>query len=325
MRHTFLAILFSLSLVVLSLNQGVAMDTSNKKLAIVIASFGTTYPNALKSILNVRDAVLKEFPNTKVALAFTSNIIRTIWHKRKNDPTWTKRADIPKELFSIKGPLATIADLQDQGYKTIIVQSTHFYAGEEYLDLRSYIEALNSIKTVKEKHRPFEKLVLGRPITGQWGTDHDYNEDLKRLSIALKKDVHLAKKKECALVYMGHGNEFFSTGIYVQLQDILRKTYNYPKIFIGVVEGYPSFENVLQGLLHSKTKKVILKPLMLVAGDHANNDMAGDEDDSWKSRIEKHNISVFPILEGLGENKEVIKIIVDHIKDAAKDNDINLK
>lgn len=308
-------------------NGAFAMDknrSNNSKTAIVIAAFGTTYPKALKSILNVKYAIQKEFPNTEVKMAFTSNIIREIWHKRRNDPSWTKRKDIPKEIFSINGPLATIAHLQDRGFKKIIVQSTHFYAGEEYMDLVSYVRGLNSIKTIKKKYMPFDKLVVGRPITGEWGVKHNYNEDVITLAKALKKDIELARKKGAALVYMGHGNEYFSTGIYAQLQDVMRKMYSPTKIFIGVVEGYPSLEHVLEGLKHTKTNKVVLKPLMLVAGDHANNDMAGEDKDSWKSQMENHGIKVYPILEGLGENEEVIKIIVEHVKDAAKDNNLEL-
>ncbi len=326
-RTRFFTLVVILSLFLVT-NGVFAMEhnkSKNSKTAIVVASFGTTYPKALKSILNVTDAIQKEFPNTEVRLAFTSNIIRKIWHERKSDPKWTSRKDIPKQLFSIKGPLATIADLQDEGFKNIIVQSTHFYAGEEFMDLLAYINGLNSIKTIKAKYRPFNKLVVGRPLTGQWGDQRDYKEDIVALAKALKKDVELAKQKRAALVYMGHGNEFFSTGIYVQLQDVMRKMYKTTKIFIGTVEGYPSFENVLEGLKHTKTKKVVLKPLMLVAGDHANNDMAGDEESSWKSILEKNKIHVYPVLEGLGENQKVVKIIVEHVKEAAQDNHIKLK
>ena len=100
----------------------------------------------------------------------------------------------------------------------------------------------------------------------------------------------------------------------------------YPKtnIFVGTVEGYPSLDNVVDGLLHTKVKKIILKPFMIVAGDHANNDMAGDKDDSWKMVIRDKGIKVIPVTKGIGENPAIATIYVNHIKDVARDNDIEL-
>ena len=309
-------------LLTLGLIANVWAGSKPKKIGIVIAAFGTTYPKALHALLNVQNKIQQTFPTAKVKMAFTSNIIRRIWQKRQNDPKWTVRTDIPKEIFYVKTPLATIADLQNQGYKTIIVQPTHFFMGEEYLDLRSYIDGLNSIKTIKKKWMPFDKLVLSRPLTGCWGVEHDYHEDLEKTARALKPDVELAKSKNAALVYMGHGNEFFSTGIYIELQTLMRKIYPGVKIFIGTVEGFPSLDDVLAGLKHAKVKKVVLKPLMMVAGDHANNDMAGPDKDSWKSQIEAQGIKVYPVLKGLGENPKVVEIFVEHIKDTIKDHHI---
>ncbi|GAB6161057.1 sirohydrochlorin cobaltochelatase [Desulfothermus naphthae] len=307
----------------LILSRGFAMEHQKNKIGIVVAAFGTTYPEALRSLLNIRNAIKKEFPTAKVKMAFTSNIIRNIWHKRQTDPEWINREDIPKDIFYVKGPLAAIAELQDEGYRTIIVQPTHFYAGEEFMDLCSYVDGLTAIKTIKKKYIPFEKLVVGRPLTGMWGVNHDYNEDINETAKALKKDVEYAKKKHAALVYMGHGNEYFSTGVYAQLQNTMRRMYKVP-VFIGTVEGFPSLDDVISALIHSKVKRVVLKPLMMVAGDHANNDMAGPEKDSWKSIMESKGIKVYPILEGLGENPEIVKIFVEHVKDAAKDNGIHL-
>jgi len=320
-KFIFLMILF----LGLLTNTGFAMNTSKSKTAIVIASFGTTYPEALKSLLNIRKSVEKAFPSVKVKMAFTSNIIRKIWHKRQSDPEWKNRSDIPKDIFFVKGPLATIADLQDEGYKNIIVQSTHVYAGEEFMDLCSYVDGLNAIKTIKKKYMPFEKLVIGRPLLGKWGVEHDYHKDIEIAAKALKKDVEYAKKKRAALVYMGHGNEFFSTGIYIEFQQVMRKLYPDVKIFVGTVEGYPSLEDVVQGVVHSRVKRVVLKPFMVVAGDHARNDMAGDEKDSWKSVLKSKGIKVYPVIEGLGENPDIVSIYVSHIKDVAEENNISLK
>ncbi len=104
----------------------------------------------------------------------------------------------------------------------------------------------------------------------------------------------------------------------------MRQMYPGVKIFIGTVEGFPTLEDVVSGLVHCKVKRVVLKPLMMVAGDHANNDMAGNDKDSWKSVIKSKGIKVYPVIKGLGENPEIVKIIVEHVRQAAKDNGIDL-
>lgn len=302
-----------------------AMGRQENKKAIVLAGFGTSYPSALVAITDIQKQVQKAFPGIKVKLAFTSNIIRNIWHRRQLDKNFLQEhKDIPEEILYVKGPLATIADLQDEGYRTIVVQPTHIYNGEEYTDLCSYVRGLNEIKTVKAKYMPFVKLVVGRPALGKNGIVHNYHQDMTVAAKALRADVALARKNGAALVYMGHGNAFYSTGIYAEFQQVMRKMYPRTEIFVGTVEGFPSLNDVLLSLESAKIKKVMLKPLMIVAGDHANNDMAGDEDDSWKSTFKRAGIRVQCIMHGLGENPEWAAIYVRHIKDVVRDNGITL-
>ena len=237
------------------------------KKAIVLAQFGTSYPSALVALQNIRKEVQKAFPGVEVRMAFTSNTIRKIWHSRQDDKKFlSEYKDIPKEIFYVKTPLATIADLQNEGYNTIIVQSTHIFAGEEYVDLASFIEGLNAIKTIKAKNMPFRKLVLGRPLLGTWGERYPYHKDLETAAKAVKADVDLARKNKAALVYMGHGNEYLSTGAYIEFQETLRRIYPETPVYIGVVEGFPSPDYVVSGLIRDRIKKVVLKPFMIVAG-----------------------------------------------------------
>ncbi len=302
-----------------------AMELHKDKKAIVLASFGTSYPSALVAITNIQKQVQKAFPDVEVKLAFTSNIIRKIWHERQNDKKFlAENKDIPREILYIKGPLATIADLQDEGYTTIMVQPTHIYEGEEYLDLTSYVNGLNSIKTIKAKFMPFKKVVLGRPLLGKKGIEYDYHKDLKTAAEAVGADIKLARKNKSALVYMGHGNEYYCTGAYIEFQETLRKMYPDTPIFVGTVEGFPSLEYVVSSLTHRKIKRVVLKPFMIVAGDHAINDMAGDEEDSWKTILKSKGIKVITELHGMGENSEIAKIFIQHIKDVAQNNQIKL-
>jgi len=322
------AVIIALFMLFGMVGTGSAMKKQAKKdkVAIMLACFGTTYPEALKGVTNVRDQVQKAFPGTMVKVAFTSNIIRHIWHKRQNDKKFlSKYKRIAEEFINIKGILGTIAELQESGYKTIVVQPTHLYTGEQFVDLSSYINALRSIKTIKTKWMPFDRIALGRPLMGTWGDKYDYHEDMEILAKALKADVELAKKNNAALVYMGHGNEYFTTGAYIEFQQVMRNVYPDVKIFVGTVEGFPALDDVIKGLKHYNVKKVLLKPLMDSAGDHARNDMAGPDKDSWKSMIEAQGIKVIPVLHGLGEMNSVVDIFIQHIRDAARDEGIVLK
>lgn len=302
-----------------------AMKKAKEKKAIVAVFFGTSYPSALSAISNIHQRIKQTFPKTEVRIAFTSDFIKDIWNERSKDQSFLKEhTDIPPEILKVKSPLATIADLQDQGYKTIIVQTTHVYEGEEYADLSSCIESLKAIKAIKEKNRPFYKLILGRPLLGVKGIAHCYHDDLKNAAQAVKDDVALARGQKAVLVYMGHGNEFYSTGAYIELQKTMREMYQDVPVYIGTVEGFPSLDDVVAELKRDRVKKVLLKPFMIVAGDHACNDMAGNEEDSWKRVLESLGIEVKTYLQGLGEMDTIAKIFVDHIKDVARDNTIDL-
>ncbi len=324
------SILLTVTVLILALMPGSLLASEHKavhKNAIVLAMFGTTVEPALKALLNIRQEINRAYPNTPVRIAFTSNIIRKIWQKRAKDPNYVKEhTDVPKDILHVQGPLATIANLQDMGYDTIVVQPTHIAPAEEYLDLCEYIRGLNSIKTIKAKFMPFHKLVVGRPALGTFGPKHPYEEDIRAAVKALAKDAEIARKEKAALVYMGHGNDYFpSGGSYLQFQDEMRRAYPDVLTLIGTVEGFPGLDHVVEQLKHTGTKKVVLKPMMVVAGDHAMNDMAGPEPDSWKSVLNREGIEVIPVLKGLGEQDEFARLFVDHAADAAEDAGITLK
>ena len=220
-------------------------NTDTDSQAIVLAAFGTTVPSALPGILRVRDLIRKEYPNTPVKIAFTSNIIRKIWQKRRGDAAYIKaNPAVPADVYTVQGPLATIANLQDEGYRTIIVQPGHISLGEEYLDLVSYIDGLRAIKTIKPKFQPFEKLVVSRPVMGTVGEEHPYVEDLTLIARALADDAALAEKNGATLLYMAHGNTYMpSGGAYLELAAIMNRLYPRVKTCITMVEGYPSLDD----------------------------------------------------------------------------------
>ncbi|HID70458.1 MAG TPA: sirohydrochlorin cobaltochelatase [Desulfobacterales bacterium] len=299
----------------------------NEPVGIVLAMFGTTVEPALQSLLNIEQAVKKAYPDTQVRMAFTSNIIRGIWRERYFDADYRKEHPaIPEEILTIQGPLATIANLQDQGIDSIIVQSTHIAPAEEYLDLVSYVNALASIKTIKSRHNPFRTLVTGRPALGTFGITHAYADDVKEAAGALAADAALARKENAALVYMGHGNDHFpSSGPYLEFAARMREMYPDVLTLIGTVEGYPNLNDVISRLKEKKVTKVLLKPFMVVAGDHAVNDMAGAEDDSWLSILSKEGFEVKTVTKGLGESPEFVQIYVSRVAETAAASGITLR
>ena len=295
------------------------------KNAIVLASFGTTVPSAVKAITNITDTVKKAYPGTEVRLTFTSNIIRSVWKKRQGNPQEWLDQGIPKEMLYVKNFIATVGDLLEDGYTNIVVQPTHMFFMEQAHDLQQYVNALSSIHTMKAKWKPIKNIVMGRPALGMPGDRYPYHEDVGAVIKTLAADVAMAKKEDALLVYMGHGNEHWSTGIYAETQKKMREIYPDVKTFIGVVEGAPGIDDLLIALNHSKNKKIVLKPFMIVAGDHATNDMAGPEADSWKSILTAEGYDIKPVLAGMGSNNAFAKIFVDHIADAARERGIELK
>lgn len=298
---------------------------ASAKTAIIIANFGTTVPTAVQSINNITQRVKSAYPDAEVRVVFTSNIIRSIWKKRSKQPEeWIKQG-ISKEILFTQNLLSTFGDLKSQGFKDVIVQPTHLFHMEQFHDLTQYVDAIRSIQTIRDKWKPFNKIALGRPALGTVGDKHPYHEDLEQAVKTLAGDVALARKKNAALVYMGHGNELWSAGIYTELQQKMRHAYPDVKTFVGCVEGYPGIDEVKQALSHDKRiKHIVLKPLMIVAGDHAKNDMAGPEEDSWKSILTHAGYKVDVVLQGLGSNNQFADLFVDHIKDAANDTGIGL-
>ena len=294
-----------------------------EKKAVVLAVFGTSHESALPGILNIREQIQKELPGIPVKLAFTSSIIRRIWQERRQDPSYAgQHPEVPGEILNVKGPLAAIADLQDQGYAYIVVQPTHISSGEEFADLAAYVQGLNSIKTVKKRNMPFKKILLGRPALGTYGIEHEYRHDIEQMAAIVAPDVEMAKKAGRALVYFAHGNEHYSTGVYMEFEELMRQRYPGVRIYVTMVEGFPDNARLFDELKADKTKKVLLKPFMTVAGDHAKNDMAGSEPDSLKSQLEARGINVAATLTGMGESDAFAAIFAHHIKDAMTDEGI---
>jgi sirohydrochlorin cobaltochelatase len=299
-----------------------------EKTAIILASFGTTIPSGVESIINIQKKIQEAYPGVPVKITFTSNIIRSVWKERQAEAKkWTLEG-VPEEILYVKNIIYTFGELLEEGYRNIIVQPTHIFFMEQSHDLARYVDAMRSIRTIKDKWKPFAKIALGRPALGTIGPRYDYTKDMEKALKTLADDVELAKREKAVLVYMGHGNEHWPSGIYAEAQKMMQERYPDVKTYIGVVEGYPGIDEVVEALAEakskSKTRKVVLKPFMIVAGDHALNDMAGDNEESWKSVLSAKKYQVIPVLKGLGSNDAFAGIFVNHIRDAAKEAGIPL-
>lgn len=265
------------------------------KKAIVVVSFGTTFAEARESCLDsIEDTVKAAFPDYEVRRAFTSKIvIKRLW-ERDN----IQVDDLEQALTRLKA----------EGFSEVIVQTTHLTPGEEFSN--NIVTVVNKFK----KEGAFSKLAIGRPVmyyTGNYGTA----DDITILLNAIKTQMPRMSSKE-AVLFMGHGSPNQPSYVYAMLQDRMKATKT--KAFVGLVENdnHPNFNDAVRMMEKAGIKKVILMPLMVVAGDHANNDMAGDGPNSWKNRLVAQGFTVETYMHGLGENAAYRDIYVKHIQDA---------
>jgi sirohydrochlorin cobaltochelatase len=297
-----------------------------QKSAVVLAMFGTTVEEALPGLLNIRAKMVEHYPATQVRIAFTSRIIRRVWRERGADHDYrAARPQVPEELFAIRGPLATIAGLQDAGYAALVIQPVHMAPAEEYHDLRSSVEALAASTTLQQGVRPLN-LAVGRPALGITATGNSLGEELVAAARALAADAELARTQQAALLYMGHGSRCFPAGpLYLRFAEIMRSLYPDVLTTVALVEGAPSVRDALHHLRLLGATRVVLKPLMVAAGDHARKDMVGPPPRGWQSFLVNEGFTVVPVLNGLGEQDPFAAIFVRHAAAAAESAGIELR
>ena len=258
-----------------------AENTAQKPVLLVV-SFGTSYNDSREITIGAIEKALETAnPDYEVRRAFTSQIIIDKLKKRDN--------------IEIDNVTEAMERLVADGVKEVVVQPTHVMSGFEYDDVA---------EEVKKYADKFDSLKIGKTLLT---TDEDYDALIE----ALKAETAEYNKEGTAIVYMGHGTEHNANDTYRKLQEKV-KAAGLDNYFIGTVEAEPSLEDVIEMAKTYGAKKVVLLPLMIVAGDHANNDMAGDEDDSWKTAFEKAGFEVECVLKGLGQYTGVQKMIVDH-------------
>ena len=280
-----------------------AMDRPAKEdPAILLVVFGTSYPEAQAAYENIERVYREEFPQAEVRIAFTSDFIR--------------RKLLDRDNVTIDNPLTALAHLNDEGYTDVVVQSLHVIPGEEFHDLANIVESIRGI----EGKFGFRNLVLGEPLLMNL---EDYRNVSRALAsqfeqntIGTERTPHSSPRDagQMAVIFMGHGTEHSANSAYSQMANILAE--DHKNVFLGTVEGYPGYDEVLASLNESGVKKARLIPFMVVAGDHALNDLTSNESESWKSMLEKEGFEIDYNLLGMGENDGIVEIFVGHTKEA---------
>lgn len=283
------------------------MENNN---AIILAMFGTSVEDALPGLLHIRNGMIDEFPGTTVRIAFTSKILRRIWHQRADDPHYrAANPGISDQVFNVRKPLDVVNDLMDAGSCAIVVQPVYMAPAEEYQEL------LAAVVSFKQDNPTFS-LAVGRPALGEAGAGQA-GDEIVAAAQALACDAGYARERKAALMYMGHGSKRFSTApLYREFAAAMVRLYPDVPTFVATVEGSLGMEKILPQLRQRGVDKIVLKPFMVVAGDHVRRDMIGPEPRGWKTRLEKEGFTVEAVLRGLGEQDGFVGIFVRHAGDA---------
>ena len=254
--------------------------------AILVVSFGTSYNDSREATIGATEQTIRDaFPQYEVRRAFTSQIIIDKLAERDG-----------LEIDNVTQALdRAVAD----GIRNLIVQPTHLMNGYEYNDLKDELAGYEDV---------FDQIILGEPLLTS-------DEDFEAVISVITADTASYDDGQTAVVFMGHGTEADSNAVYTKLQEMVTAD-GFENYYIGTVEAAPSLDDVIAALEGKEYTRVVLEPLMVVAGDHANNDMAGDEDDSWKTILTGEGYEVECILEGLGQKPGIQAIYADHVKAA---------
>ena len=275
---------------------------------LLVVSFGTSFNDSrVADISGVEKKLQESYPDWSVRRAFTAQII--INHVQARDD---------EKIDNMEQALERAVS---NGVKNLVVQPTHLMHGAEYDEL---VDVVNNYKD------KFETVTVAEPLLGEVGSDATaVNDDKKNVAEAITAEavktagydsLDAAKEDGTAFVFMGHGTSHSAKVSYSQMAAQMSEL-GYENVFIGTVEGEPeetACENVINNVKEAGYKKVVLRPLMVVAGDHANNDMAGDDEDSWKSQFEASGAfdKIDTQIAGLGEIDAIQQIYVDHTKAA---------
>jgi sirohydrochlorin cobaltochelatase len=265
------------------------------KRGILLVAFGSSMPEGQAAIYAVEDAVRKVYPDVEVRVSFTSRIIMRKIAKEQNK--------------IIDEPSVALAKMAYEGFTDVVVMSTHIIPGAEYQDLEAVVDGFRLMHDRGTK-AGFRYIALSKPLLSG-GTDFE------RMAQVMTS-TYGKEGKDGAVIFVGHGTHHFADSAYSTLQVALWQ--KSPNFFVGTIEGMPSYDDVLVQLKKTKSKNIVLAPAMLVAGDHATNDIGGGEEDSWKSMLTAEGYKVTPKFVGLGQNEAVQKLLIDKLREAWGEN-----
>ena len=265
-----------------------ADEAKAPKPVILVVSFGTSYNDSRHITIGaIEDAIREAYPDYDVRRAFTAQIIID---------KLAERDGIVIDNFE-----QAMDKLVEEGVQKVIVQPTHLMAGYEYTDVLNSLQSNYADK--------FDAIVLGDPLLT---SDEDYSEVVEAICDATAE----YDDGQTAICFMGHGTEADSNGDYAHLQQVLTDA-GHTSYFVGTVEATPTFDDVVEAAQAAGFTKAVLRPLMVVAGDPANNDMADTEDpDSFASKFIAAGFEVECVVEGLGQLVAIDDIYVRHVADA---------
>ena len=253
---------------------------------LLVVSFGTSFNDSRRLTIGaIESDMIKAFPDWSVRRGFTSQIII--------DHVLSRDGEVIDNLTEALDRAVA------NGVKTLVVQPTHLMDGLEYNDI------VDELATYADS---FEKIVIGKNLLSS-------DEDFQKVAQAIVDATAEYDDGKTAICFMGHGTEAESNAVYAKMQQVLTDM-GKENYFVGTVEATPSLDDVLALVQAGDYTKVVLEPLMIVAGDHANNDMAGDEEDSWKSVFEDAGYDVTCLVRGLGEMEAIRTILVEHAQEA---------
>lgn len=252
--------------------------------AILVVSFGTTYREARENSIEViEEMIADEFPEYEVYRAFTSRIVRARIKE--------------KEGITIYSVEEALKGMREDGVTTVFIQPTHVIYGEEYEKILS---------AVKAYQQDFAAIKVGKPLLWE-------NSDYTKVIEALDGFYGLGQlETQQAVLFMGHGSGHKANQCYVTFQKMLNDR-GFHQVFVSTVEGKPDFDETMKEIEAHKYEQVVLGPLMIVAGDHAQNDLFGKNEDSWMNRLRTKGYDVDGHVVGIGELYGVQKLFVKHL------------
>jgi sirohydrochlorin cobaltochelatase len=286
---TAIKLLVLLALVFLGLPPALLAAHGDKRpmqKGILLVAFGTTVPEAQISYDNIERSVKKTFPGIPVRWGYTSRtIIRKMGERGKQLAT----------------PAEALSTMMRENFTHVAVQSFHVMPGAEFHGL------VKNVHRFEGMSKGLKKVMVGYPLMTT-------SEDVQKVAEAFLQIIPPERRKTDAVVFMGHGTYHPANVYYAALNYHVQKLD--PNVFVGTVEGWPEIDDIMADLKKNRIKKAYLMPFMTVAGDHARNDMAGPEGNSWKSILEKEGITCVPVLKGIAEYQEFVDIWVDHLRAA---------